>query len=300
MKEKIKTGISVLIILILFPYVAAVFRTGSMSGTEQLTLDTGLEQLVAEILPVQIPVSYEKEALKAQAVIIRTNLLTRAMQYYGLSMAAEAADAVREEDLETLGFDFYSREEQIRLWGYEAWEQYAKKCSEAAEETAGQVLAFAESSQTENKEELRFPSDIPYHAVSAGVTRNGAVLGEEYSWLESVECAGDLQSADYLKIETGSLPGLPEILARDEAGYVTEVRLEGGVLGGEEFRKNYGLNSSCFTAEETEEGVRIVTKGLGHGLGMSLYQANLRALSGSEYEEILLYFYKNLKCISFS
>lgn len=329
MKEKIKTGLSVLIILTLLPYVAAVFRTGSMGGIENTVQDTGIEQLVAEILPAQMPVSYEEEALKAQAVVVRTNLIVRAMEYYGSSTPAEAASSVKEEDLEKLGFSFYSQEEQIRLWGYDTWEHYEEKCIRAAEETAGKILVFAsesqignseiENSETENSEtenggsqenetgdsgseetSLHLPAEVPYHAVSAGCTRDGSVLGGEYSWLESAECPGDLQSADYLKIETVSLAELPEVISRDGAGYVTEVRLEDQSLGGEEFRARFELQSSCFTAEQIEEGVRIVTKGLGHGLGMSMYQANLQALSGRQYEEILQYFYKNLKCISFS
>ena len=81
MEEKIKTGISVLLILILLPYVAAVLRTGSMSGTESPPQEQDLEALVAEILPAQMPVQYEEEALKAQAVVIRTNLLRQAGDY---------------------------------------------------------------------------------------------------------------------------------------------------------------------------------------------------------------------------
>ena len=293
MKEKIKTGISVLIILILLPYVAAVFRTGSMSGTEEPARQAGVEDLVAEILPAQMPVSYEEEALKAQAVIVRTNLLRQAMSFYGNGTAAEAASAVRESDLEALGFTFYPREEQIRLWGYDSWEQYAEKCGKAAESTAGQVLV------TEAAEEEGTLPDLPYHAVSAGRTRGGSLLGEGYSWLQSAECPDDLQSSDYLKIETLDLDEVPQILSRDEAGYVTEVSVQGETLGGEEFRSLYGLNSSCFTAEQTETGVRITTKGLGHGLGMSMYQANLLALEGMQYQEILHYFYKNTQCISF-
>ena len=33
---------------------------------------------------------------------------------------------------------------------------------------------------------------------------------------------------------------------------------------------------------------------------MSMYQANLLALEGMQYQEILHYFYKNTQCISFS
>lgn len=309
-KEKIKTGISVLIILILLPYVAAVFRTGSMGGIERQEQEMDLEYFVAEILPAQMPVSYEEEALKAQAVIIRTNLLRQAAAYYGSETASQAAESIKESDLEALGFDFYTREEQIRLWGYESWEQYAEKCGRAVEATRGQVLVQSGAeTAADAPEAASVPEtvvqagdllDLPYHAVSAGSTRDGSVLGEAYAWLEAVECPGDLQASDYLKIETLDLPALPEILSRDDAGYATQVRMGETIYGGEEFRSLYGLNSSCFTAEQTEEGVRIVTKGLGHGLGLSMYQANLQALDGKQYQEILYYFYKNAECISFS
>ena len=72
-----------MIILLLLPYVAAVFRTGSMTGTEKQEEITELERCVAEVLPTEMPVTYELEALKAQAVIVRTNLLCAAMEHYG-------------------------------------------------------------------------------------------------------------------------------------------------------------------------------------------------------------------------
>ena len=93
---------------------------------------------------------------------------------------------------------------------------------------------------------------------------------------------------------------LPVIESRDSAGYVLTVRLGDETLTGEAFRFRYELNSSCFTAEETDQGVRIVTRGLGHGFGMSLYTAGRMALEGRTYREILSYFYKNLDCISFT
>lgn len=289
MREKIKTGISVLIILILFPYVASVFRTGSMQGLDVKKPEADLETLVAEILPAQMPVTYEEEALKAQAVIIRTNLLRKSMEYYELTDMAQAAKTVKEEDLPDMGFSFYREEERIGLWGHENQQRYAEKCRIAAEETRGIVLLT----------EGTLP-DLPYHAVSAGQTRDGSLLGENYSYLKSVSCPGDLEAADYLKIQILSTESVPEILARDEAGYVTEVRSGEEVLAGEEFRSRYELNSSYFYAEQTEDGIRITTKGLGHGLGLSMYQANLQALDGKKYQEILYYFYQGTECISFS
>ncbi len=289
MREKIKTGISIFIILILLPYVAVVFRTGNMRREGKAAEVPGLEDYVAGILPGQIPVSCHIEALKAQAVIIRTNLLKKSIEFYGTDSIQEAAEAVRQSDLKAMGFSYASPEELERLWGYEQWEAYQEKIWQAVQATEGQILTID-----------NMPVELPYHAVSAGRTRSGGVLGVGYSYLESVDCPGDVESADYLNIQFLTLSELPEITERDDAGYVTEIRMGEEYLAGEEFRSRFSLNSSNFTLEQTEEGVRVVTKGLGHGLGLSIFQANRQAQDGRPYLEILLYFYKNVECISFS
>ena len=287
MKENFKTGLSILIILMLLPYVAVVFRTGSMKGIEGQMEEPGLEMYVMGILPGQMPAAYEEEALKAQAVVIRTNLLRESMEFYGTEDPKAAAASLRERDLQEMGFTYYTPGELEELWGYDQFEWYEERIEKAVEDTAGEILAV------EGK-----PVDLPFHAVSAGRTREGSLLGESYTYLEPVECPGDVEAADYLKIQTVQLNESLEIRKRDEAGYVTEVRLGEEVLTGEEFRSRFSLNSSCFTAERVEDGVRITTKGLGHGLGLSMYQANLQALKGCSYLEILSYFYKNVECIS--
>ena len=69
------------------------------------------------------------------------------------------------------------------------------------------------------------PADVPYHAVSSGRTREGSVLGGEYSWLVPADCPEDLHSSDYLKIQTLKLDAVPTILSKDAEGYATEVRV---------------------------------------------------------------------------
>ncbi len=309
MKEKLKTSCALVIILILLPYVAAVFRTGEMQGLTEEKQAPDLEDFVAGILPGQMPVTYEEEALKAQAIVIRTNLLKNYRNEYKEKTIAEAAEAIGEEDLEKLGF-VYQRPEALRdLWGLEYWELYQEKTERAVKATEGKVLTVGG--------EL---VDLPYHAVSAGQTREGGILGAGYEYLEKVECPDDFKSAEYLNVQIFSMEELqekwateneelseatqgtenqqilPEIISRDAAGYVTEVRLGTESLPGEEFRNRLALNSSCFFLEPMEEGIRITTKGLGHGLGMSMYQANLQAQKGAEYPEILAYFYKGTAC----
>ncbi len=176
----------------------------------------------------------------------------------------------------------------------------------AVEETNGQVLTF------ENKL-IR----VPFHAVSSGRTRSGedAGLAEEYPWLTAVESRQDVESEWYLSVTLlepealrtcidegcpgalteGALLDQIEILSRDESGYVTAMRVGGQKITGEKFRSLLGLSSSCFYIEENEGKIRITTKGLGHGLGMSLYGAVRMAEAGSDYREILQYYFE--KCI---
>ena len=55
----------------------------------------------------------------------------------------------------------------------------------------------------------------------------------------------------------------------------------------------YQLRSHCFEYEYDEDSDRIVftTYGYGHGVGMSQYGAQMMALEGYDYEEILTHYY---------
>ena len=57
------------------------------------------------------------------------------------------------------------------------------------------------------------------------------------------------------------------------------------------------LNSDCFYIKEVEGSIRILTKGMGHGLGLSQYGANEMAKKGKDYKEILNYYYQGLEIL---
>lgn len=82
---------------------------------------------------------------------------------------------------------------------------------------------------------------------------------------------------------------------RDEAEYVTSVKIGDKSCSGEEFRTCMDLPSSCFSITELDGKIRIVTKGIGHGLGLSIHSAMEMAKEGMGYEEILSYFYPQTK-----
>jgi stage II sporulation protein D len=82
---------------------------------------------------------------------------------------------------------------------------------------------------------------------------------------------------------------------RDQMGYIIQADIGGATLSGEELRTALSLPSSCFYCKEVDGQVRIVTKGVGHGVGMSQFGANSMAAQGKDYREILeTYFGKSL------
>ena len=114
--------------------------------------------------------------------------------------------------------------------------------------------------------------------------------------MEKTELAEKLQKADNsLVLNPDEIPGNIQIIARDDSGYVTQVQIGTVTLSGEQFRQYLDLNSACFYIKEVEGQVRILTKGLGHGLGLSQYGANEMAKKGKDYKEILNYYYKGVE-----
>lgn len=304
MKEKIKTFLCVLVLVCALPYIITKCfdRSGKeggagddtvvLPGMEAVTGETNgtedMEEYLIGVVAKQVPMSYETEALKAQAVIARTNLLA----------AKEKGEELPEG---------VSRDELLKLWGKEDFGSSYQKLVNAVKDTEGVVLTYQGSYIY-----------AAFHSVSAGRTRSAAeaLLNDKLPWLDSVDSDSDIVSQDYLKVIfleksdfvkrlTEAFPKLAldaekpldsiAASARDGAGYVTELKSGEETVSGEDFRNALGLSSACFYLKEVEGKIRIVTKGLGHGLGLSQYGANEMAKKGMNYAEILSYYFKNIE-----
>lgn len=255
------------------------------------------ESILPGIIANEISMDTQEEAMKAQAVIARTN-----------SLRALALGENLPEGL--------TKGEMIRLWGQESFSEYYSLLESCVEATRGVAMLY-------NGEYIR----ADFHKSSAGYTRNAADIygGEEYPYLKSADSRMDLPCEDFLKVtfytpkqfvEKGGDLFREEIRARadelsageilaeisvtkqDEAGYVTEIAIGGNLHSGEEVRLIYDWNSSAFFLKEVDGEIRVVTKGLGHGLGVSLYGANELAKEGYSYKDILKYFYTEIEFVT--
>lgn len=294
----IKKTMAAILIILLLPYFITNFFSGDVTKEYSLQRATkdfisirdgkdireiSFEDYVMGVTARQIDMGMHLETIKAQTLIVRTSLKKQLQDLPG----------------ELLSEEYMTLDEMQR-------KGILDKLSQAAEATKGQVLTYEGN--------LVAP---PYHATSSGKTRSGEVLHAqtEYGWLVGVPSEQDVEDERYLHIEMlsenklrksisaalqGSLKGGElleqiEVMARDESNYVLQVQVGDEIISGERFREILGLNSSCFYIEKTDKKIRVTTKGVGHGLGLSQFGANKLSQAGQSYVEILQYYFP--KCI---
>lgn len=275
LEKKINLFLSLLIIIVLLPLLVTILLqrmhlSELIEGMEKTALAAepsshqDAEDAVLGIVAKEISADSSREAVLAQCVIARTNLY--------------AAWATNTAEPEALHMD-----ELQKIWGDE-FETFYRNLEECVAQTSGEVLVW-------NGDYIY----AAYHAVSAGKTRNmSEMYGEaDMPYLAQTICPEDTRAENYLSViylEPEEMKDA-KVLRRDTAGYVLEVQMGAETYTGEEFRDKYHLPSSCFTLKEQNGKMRIVTKGLGHGLGLSQYTAVHMAEEGRSYQEILEYFY---------
>ena len=114
MREKLKFYGAILILIVLVPYLMTIYfhgMPGKFSGGRE---DAGIEQKVIQMVAAEMSGHYETEALKAQAVIARTNLSRDP------DLVIEENQENQEENLETITFCVEETAGEILTWKGEA------------------------------------------------------------------------------------------------------------------------------------------------------------------------------------
>ena len=134
------------------------------------------ELFLVGALAGSIDSSCETEALKAQAVMLRSSLY-RKMQQEDTKLA----------ELTTADSSYLSVAEQKNKWG-DSYEETEKKLLEAVSQTKGVVAVYE-----------GMPVMGCYHGMSAGMTRDGAELSDAYGYLKQADCSKNLSAASYIR-----------------------------------------------------------------------------------------------------
>ena len=257
MKEKLKLIFSCVLILICLPYFVTYCFQGEPAKATVKT-DESIE--IAGILASQVPVTVEEEALKAQAVIVRTQL------QWCKENKKEAPKPLSKKEME-------------QLWGQEKYYEFYEKMIRAAGDTNGQVMTFGGK--------VINPS---FHKVSAGMTRDGSQIYKDTPYLLSVKSSEDVLSEDYLSVKFFTKKEFEEKLAgvlqnKEEDPKEIEAYLNTFTI----------QRDGAEYVTELEKAGNPVIKGCGHGYGLSQYGADDMAKNKKSYEEILKYYFSGIK-----
>lgn len=284
--KRVNRGFSILMIIILLPLLVTIVMQNMqlnrlMAGVGHAAEESEvLEEALIGIVAKEINAAVDEEVLRAQCVIARTNYL----------------DAKKKGTREP---EAMSIEEMQEIFG-EKFSQVYEKLERCINATAGEVLTW--------QGDYIYAA---YHAASNGKTRSmEEMYGDVHTpYLSCRECHDDTTAEGYLAVcywkKEEFLKKLNEafpeakavdtaqiqIIQRDEAEYVLRVQAGETECSGEDFRSAFGLNSACFTITDTGENIRVVTRGIGHGFGLSQHMAEVLAKQGRDYREILAYFF---------
>lgn len=238
-----------------------------------------LEEYLLGVVASEMPVSFELEALKAQAIAARTFVAARNYQVD-----------------DTTASQVYKSDEELKAqWG-DNYPTYIEKIKQAVNETQGKILTYQGS-----------PITAAFFSSSNGTTNNAQDYWlNEVEYLQAVDSHWDNEVKENQKELTFSLSDLASklgltslstfvITENYDNGYVKSVQADDQVFTGRKIREVLALPSSSFTITNNGNDITFTITGSGHGIGMSQYGANGMALEGFHYDEILNHYYQNVK-----
>lgn len=281
---------------------AAVFKILDEPTGEVLTVDDK-EFLYGAVVTEMSPES-PIEALKAQAVSAYTYYSRlRTQQREKPDSSLKGADF----SADISGWKLYTtKAEMQKRWGSK-FDTYYQTLGKVADAVYGQTL--------QDDGQLICAT---YYAISSGNTEAAKdIWGGDYSYLVPVASPGDLYASGYSTTVTLapqqvqqasqkqwgiSLNGDPSKwfgkAERTASGSVTNQTLGGKTVKGGEVRTAFGLRSANYTITYANDKFTFSVKGYGHGVGMSQAGAEYMAQHGSNYKQILEWYYPGAKLVS--
>lgn len=250
------------------------------------------EDYIVGVLAGEMPISFEIEALKAQAVAARSYVMKK--MEYNKDKVYDVVDTVLNQ--------VYLDDEHLRAVWKDDYNNNINKIKKAVLETHNEYLEYdgkvvdamffsTSVGFTENSEEV-FPNKVPYlRSVESKWDEISPVYEVNYNFdLKDFYQKLDLDYNDKVNLE---------VIDKTSTGRIKKIKINNKLFDGSEVVNKLELRSNHFTINQNNDKVHIVTKGYGHGVGMSQYGAQGMALEGYKYDEILKHYYQDVKIKKF-
>ncbi len=242
-----------------------------------------LEDYIIGVVAGEMPASFNKEALKAQAVAARTYALYKMQNIENYVLLTSVSDQV-----------YLSMDAMKKKWGND-FDYYYNRVKEAVDSTKGEVLTY--------NDELIIAY---YFAISNGYTDDGkTVFNDDKAYLMSVDSSWDKNYKAYYSEATIPKNTFCSCLSiscdainisnvvRSDSHYVRQITINGKTFTGLQVFNKLSLKSTDFEIIVQGDSVKVKTYGFGHSVGMSQYGAQGMANSGYSYQDILKHYYQN-------
>ncbi len=256
--------------------------------------EVNLDDYLCNVVSAEMPVDFENEALKAQAIVARTYTI-----YKAKNPKHENSDIC---DDSTCCQAWISKEDRLLKWPEDKRENNWKKIQEAVKETKGKIITY-------NNE----PINAFFHSNSGGTTEVPANVwgGSNYPYLQVVQTSGEEGYSQYaseveftneelinklkvkykdIKIDFNKEEDI-KILEYTNSNRVKTIKFGNHEIAGVEARTVFGLKSTNFEIIKEQGKIKFYVKGYGHGVGMSQTGADTMAKEGKTCEEIIKHFY---------
>lgn len=265
---------------------------------EELPLDEYLYGVVA----AEMPVDFDIEALKAQAIVARTYTIYKIMQNQSKHGEAQICDN------SACCQAWINKEDRFARWEEEKREANWNKIVYAVNETKGKIITY------DGK-----PINAFFHSNSGGATEAPVNVwgGSGYPYLQTVQTSGEegydqySSEAEFTKEEFVSKlqqaysdfeinfdeENCIQVLEYTDGGRIKTVKIGNHNLSGVEVRTIFGLKSANFDIQIGEK-INFKVTGYGHGVGMSQTGADSLAKQGYKCEDIIKHFYVGVQIVS--
>lgn len=265
-----------------------------LAGQNQ-TRTMKMEDYIMGVVAAEMEPSWPREALAAQAIIARSFTLQKIADNGGVpSRNAHASTDIKEFQ----AYDAGRVNDNVR---------------EAVENTRGQVAvhegqfirgwfhAYAGPRTALAREGLEFRGPNPPYIKIVDSPAEGVIPAEEGEWTASFPLS---RIRSVTRQITGSDPGnvtQVTVAQKGPSGRVTRFRVNDVEVSGPQMRQALGstVMRSTFVDRVRIEGNSLVMagKGYGHGVGMCQWGARALAEDGSNAEEIVRYYYRNVEIV---
>ena len=275
-------------------------------------MQLGLEEYIVGVVAAEMPVTFELEALKAQAIAARTYTIRRMKQFGAQPNEKHPQCDVCTEFAHCQAW--ISKEDRLQAWKEDknlSIVDHVKlwnKLIEAITATSGEIITYNNQpidplffsscgGKTENSEEY-FTATLPYlRSVSSEYEKHSPHMESKVKMTVNEFITKLKTKVPDIKIDEKNIEKEIKILKKTEGGKIASIQIGNKTLQGRETREALGLKSSDFTVEIKDKEMTFTVIGYGHGVGLSQYGADGMAKEGSNYQEIIKHYYQGVEII---